>query len=206
MLLSRTMLTVLLIVYTKQLQGRRQQHIYDSAFLKHSMAQDDSSQDRGVYSSLLYSGSDLSRHGSACQPHLLSMIRAKDLLLLLLLLLTVKKTQRWKRFPKLPVWSAYCCWVFQWGSGAVLWSSRWPCAALWLKTRHLPLRSAVRQCDAVETRSAAAERRRSVGPSLASSSFSTSFSLFLSHVPRTHAVHCLTVGSTHSSWRFNKFK
>lgn len=30
--------------------------------MKHSMAQDDSSQDRGVYSTLLYSGSDLSRH------------------------------------------------------------------------------------------------------------------------------------------------
>lgn len=39
-------------------------------------------QNRGIYSSsLLYSGSDLSRQGSACQPHLLSMIRAKDLLL-----------------------------------------------------------------------------------------------------------------------------
>lgn len=39
---------------------------------------------RHIYSSsLLYSGSDLSRQGSACQPHLLSMIRAKDLLLLL---------------------------------------------------------------------------------------------------------------------------
>lgn len=48
------------------------------------MAQDNSRQNRGVYSSLLYSGSDLSRHGSACQPHLLSMIRAKDLLLLFL--------------------------------------------------------------------------------------------------------------------------
>lgn len=35
----------------------------------------------GKYSTFLYSGSDLSRHGSACQPHLLSMIRAKDLLL-----------------------------------------------------------------------------------------------------------------------------
>lgn len=46
------------------------------------MAQDDSSQTRGIYSSSpLYSGSDLSRQGSACQPHLLSMIRAKDLLL-----------------------------------------------------------------------------------------------------------------------------
>lgn len=49
--------------------------------LLETMAQDDSSQTRGIYSSSpLYSGSDLSRHGSACQPHLLSMIRAKDLL------------------------------------------------------------------------------------------------------------------------------
>lgn len=175
------------------------------------MAQDDSSQDRWVHSTLLYSGSDLSRHGSACQPHLLSMIRAKDPLLLRSQPWAnskKKKPQRWTHSPKLPVWAAYCCWVFQWGSWAALWSSRWPCAALWLKARHLPLRSAVRRCDAVETRYAAAERRRSssVGPSLASSSFSTSCSLLLSHGPRTHAVHGLTVTSTHSSFRFNKCK
>lgn len=118
-----------------------------------------------------------------------------------------KKPQRWNYSPKLPVWAAYCCWVFRWGSWAVLWSSRWPCAALWLKARRLPLRAAVRQCDAVETRYAAAERRRrrsGAAPSLASSSFSTSFSLLLSHAPRTHAVHGLTGRSTRSSFRFNK--
>lgn len=118
-----------------------------------------------------------------------------------------KKPWRWKYSPKLPVWAAYCWRVFRRGSWAALWSSRWPRAALWLKARHLPLRAAVPQCDAVETQHAAAESRRrrsGAGPSLASSSFSTSFSLLLSHVPRTHAVHGLTGGSTCSSFRFNK--
>ena len=50
-----------------------------------------------------HSGSDLSRHGSACQPQLLSMIRAKDLLLLLLL----RHSQPWANSKKARTMEAF---------------------------------------------------------------------------------------------------
>lgn len=103
MLLSRSMLTVLLIVYTKQLQGRRQpthRWLRTIAVMENSLLETfngtrrQQSRERGVYPSLLYSGSDLSRHGSARQPHLFRMIRAKDLLLLLSALSKQQKSHK----------------------------------------------------------------------------------------------------------------
>lgn len=107
---------------------------------------------------------------------------------------------------KLPVWAAYCCRVSHWGSWAVPWSARWPFAVLWLKAQHPSWHLGVCQCDAVGTLCAAAEKRRSsAGLSLASASSSyTSFSLLLSLVPRAHAVHRLTGGSTRRRHRFDK--
>lgn len=160
----------------------------------------------------------------ACQPHLLSMIRAKDLLLLYSQLQTdTKEPQKHKDrqiinfptftagspsslislffcfffSPKLPVWAACCCRVSLWGSRAAPWSSHWPFAARWLRAQHPSWHFAVCQCDAVGTLRAAAEKRRSsAGSSSASSSSSTSFSLLSSLVPRAHAVYHLTGGST----------
>lgn len=108
--------------------------------------------------------------------------------------------------PKLPECAAWCCRVSQWESWAVLWSSHWQFASLWLKAQHLSWHFAVCQCDAAGTLCAAVEKRRSsVGLSLASSSSST-FSLLLSLGPRTHVVHRLTGGSTCRSLTLKSLK